>query len=162
MGDNKGIINVGTTANNVKTTAVNHRSIIGFARDEGTVTINGNVEAKDAKAKTNKWQNIAGLAVKTKTSTKGGTVTINGDVDIHGMAGFADGTGSVVNLKGTDNTVSTGTDGALAAKNGGVVNFGGGKITHKNNGTVAGKNDHESSVPFYADNNSKIKYTHLK
>ncbi|BEO94825.1 autotransporter-associated N-terminal domain-containing protein [Fusobacterium nucleatum] len=158
MGDNKGIINVGTTANKVKTTAVNHRSIIGFARDEGTVTINGNVEAKDAKAKTNKWQNIAGLAVKTKTSTKGGTVTINGDVDIHGMAGFADGTGSVVNLKGIDNTVSTGTDGALAAKNGGVVNFGGGKITHKNNGTVAGKNDHESSVPFYADNNSKINF----
>ena len=151
MGDNKGIINVGTTANNVKTTAVNHRSIIGFARDEGTVTINGNVEAKDAKAQTNKWQNIAGLAVKTKTGTSGGTVTINGNVDVHGMAGFADGTGSVVNLKGTGNTVSTGTDGALAAKDGGVVNFGGGKITHKNNGTVAGKNDHESSVPFYAD-----------
>ena len=158
MGDNKGIIKVGTIANKVKTTAVNHKSIIGFARDEGTVTINGNVEAKDAKAKTNKWQNIAGLAVKTKTGTKGGTVTINGDVDIHGMAGFADGTGSVVNLKGTGNTVSTGTDGALAAKNGGVVNFGGGKITHKNNGTVAGKNDHESSVPFYADNNSKINF----
>ena len=65
MGDNKGIINVGTTTNNVKTTAINHKSIIGFARDEGTVTINGNVEAKDAKARTNKWQNIAGLAVKT-------------------------------------------------------------------------------------------------
>ena len=159
MGDNKGIIEVGTTANKVKTTAVNHRSIIGFARDEGTVTINGNVEAKDAKAQTNKWQNIAGLAVKTKTGTKGGTVTINGDVDIHGMAGFADGTGSVVNLKGTGNKVSTGTDGALAAKNGGVVNFGGGTITHKNNGTVAGKNDHESSVPFYADNNnSKVNF----
>ena len=158
MGDNKGIIKVGTIANKVKTTAVNHRSIIGFARDEGTVTINGNVEAKDAKAKTNKWQNIAGLAVKTKTGTKGGTVTINGDVDIHGMAGFADGTGSVVNLKGTGNTVSTGTDGALVAKNGGVVNFGGGTITHKNNGTVVGKNDHESSVPFYADNNSKINF----
>ena len=159
MGDNKGIIEVGTTANKVKTTAVNHRSIIGFARDEGTVTINGNVEAKDAKAKTNKWQNIAGLAVKTKTGTKGGTVTINGDVDIHGMAGFADGTGSKVDLKGTGNKVSTGTDGALVAKNGGVVNFGGGTITHKNNGTVAGKNDHESSVPFYADNNnSKINF----
>ncbi|EEW94200.2 hypothetical protein HMPREF0406_01919 [Fusobacterium animalis 3_1_33] len=158
MGDNKGIINVGTTANNVKTTAVNHRSIIGFARDEGTVTINGNVEAKDAKAQTNKWQNIAGLAVKTKTGAKGGTVTINGNVDVHGMAGFADGTGSKVDLKGTGNTVSTGTDGALAAKNGGVVNFGGGTITHKNNGTVAGKNDHESSVPFYADNNSKINF----
>ena len=158
MGDNKGIINVGTTANNVKTTAVNHRSIIGFARDEGTVTINGNVEAKDAKAQTNKWQNIAGLAVKTKTGAKGGTVTINGNVDVHGMAGFADGTGSVVNLKGTGNAVSTGTDGALAAKNGGVVNFGGGTITHKNNGTVAGKNDHESSVPFYADSTSKINF----
>ncbi len=158
MGDNKGIINVGTTANNVKTTAVNHKSIIGFARDEGTVTINGNVEAKDAKARTNKWQNIAGLAVKTKTGAKGGTVTINGNVDIHGMAGFADGTGSVVNLNGTGNKVSTGTDGALAAKNGGVVNFGGGTITHKNNGTVAGKNDHESSVPFYADNTSKVNF----
>ncbi|CAN2326225.1 Autotransporter domain-containing protein [Fusobacterium sp. oral taxon C10] len=158
MGDNKGIINVGTTANNVKTTAVNHRSIIGFARDEGTVTINGNVEAKDAKAKTNKWQNIAGLAVKTKTGAKGGTVTINGNVDIHGMAGFADGAGSVVNLKGTGNTVSTGKDGALVAENGGVVNFGGGTITHKNNGTVAGKNDHESSVPFYADNTSKVNF----
>ena len=158
MGDNKGIIEVGTTANNVKTTAVNHKSIIGFARDEGTVTINGNVEAKDAKAQTNKWQNIAGLAVKTTAGTKGGTVTINGDVDIHGMAGFADGTGSKVDLKGTGNKVSTGTDGALVAKNGGVVNFGGGTITHKNNGTVAGKNDHESSVPFYADNNSKINF----
>ena len=158
MGDNKGIINVGTTVNNVKTTAVNHKSIIGFARDEGTVTINGNVEAKDAKAQTNKWQNIAGLAVKTKTGASGGTVTINGNVDVHGMAGFADGTGSVVNLKGTGNTVSTGTDGALAAKDGGVVNFGGGKITHKNNGTVAGKNDHESSVPFYADSTSKINF----
>ena len=158
MGDNKGIITVGTTANKVKTTAVNHKSIIGFARDEGTVTINGNVEAKDAKAQTNKWQNIAGLAVKTKTGTSGGTVTINGDVDIHGMAGFADGTGSKVDLKGTGNKVSTGTDGALAAKNGGVVNFGGGTITHKNNGTVAGKNDHESSVPFYADNTSKVNF----
>lgn len=54
--------------------------------------------------------------MKTKTGTKGGTVTINGDVDIHGMAGFADGTGSKVDLKGTGNKVSTGTDGALAAK----------------------------------------------
>ena len=49
MGDNKGVINAGTQTKHITTEAVNYRSIIGFARDEGTVNIHGNIEAIDKK-----------------------------------------------------------------------------------------------------------------
>ena len=157
MGDNKGIVN----AKGASTTAVNNGSIIGFARNGGTVNIDGTAIAKDANVTNNtlKYQNIAGLATLDTAAlpgaSTGGTVNIAGAVDIHGMGGLASGTGSVVNLNNTGNRIRTGSSGALAAVDGGKVNFAGGTITHTEN--VAG--DHDSSAPMYADSSSGIYFT---
>ena len=167
MGDNKGIVNAGTQANPTTTEAVNYKSIIGFARDEGTVNIHGNIEAIDKNATQNKFENIAGLATKTVAGTAGGTVNIeDGSIKISGMAGFASGTGSVVNVNnGTANKIQTGENGALAAVDGGKVNFSGGTIYHEDKATTsdvvtAGTTtaDHSRSTPFYADSSSKIEF----
>lgn len=96
--------------------------------------------------------------MKIKIGIKGGIVIINGDVDIYGMVGFVDGIGLKVDLKGIGNKVLIGIDGVLVVKNGGVINFGGGIIIYKNNGIVVGKNDYESLVFFYVDNNLKINF----
>ena len=167
MGDNKGIVNAGTQANPTTTEAVNYKSIIGFARDEGTVNIHGNIEAIDKNATQNKFENIAGLATKTVTGTSGGTVNIeDGSIKISGMAGFASGTGSVVNVNnGTANKIQTGENGALAAVDGGKVNFSGGTIYHEDKATTSdvvtagtATADHSRSTPFYADSSSKIEF----
>nr|WP_315047745.1 autotransporter-associated N-terminal domain-containing protein [uncultured Leptotrichia sp.] len=167
MGDNKGIVNAGTQANPTTTEAVNYKSIIGFARDEGTVNIHGNIEAIDKNATQNKFENIAGLATKTATGTSGGTVNIeDGSIKISGMAGFASGTGSVVNVNnGTANKIQTGENGALAAVDGGKVNFSGGTIYHEDKATTSdvvtagtATADHSRSTPFYADSSSKIEF----
>ena len=167
MGDNKGVINAGTQTNHITTEAVNYRSIIGFARDEGTVNIHGNIEAIDKNATQNKFENIAGLATKTATGTSGGTVNIeDGSIKISGMAGFASGTGSVVNINnGLNNKIQTGENGALAAVDGGKVDFSGGTIYQEDKATTsdvvaAGSTtvDHAKSTPFYADNSSKIEF----
>ena len=167
MGDNKGIVNAGTSTKPINTTAVNYRSIVGFARDEGRVDIYGNITAVDANvtaaSSKNKFENIAGLATSTKAGIDGGTVNIkNGKIKISGMAGFASGTGSVVNIdNGTGNRIQTGENGALAAVGGGTVNFSGGTIYHENEatsgevitqGTITV--DHSKSTPFYADSNT--------
>ena len=167
MGDNKGVINAGTSANTTTTTAVNYKSIIGFARDEGVVNIHGDIEAIDKNATQNKFENIAGLATKTAAGTAGGTVNIeDGSIKISGMAGFASGTGSVVNVNnGTANKIQTGENGALAAVDGGKVNFSGGTIYHEDKATssdvvTAGTTtvNHAKSTPFYADSSSKIEF----
>ena len=167
MGDNKGIVNAGTSTKAITTTAVNYQSIVGFARNEGTVNIYGDVTAVDANSKANKFENIAGLATldtkASKGATKGGTVNIkNGKIKISGMAGFASGNGSVVNIdNGTGNRIQTGENGALAAVGGGTVNFSGGTIYHENeatSGEVVTQGtitvDHSKSTPFYADSNA--------
>ncbi len=167
MGDNKGIVNAGTSTKPINTTAVNYRSIVGFARDEGRVDIYGNITAVDANvtaaSSKNKFENIAGLATSTKAGIDGGTVNIkNGKIKISGMAGFASGTGSVVNIdNGTGNRIQTGENGALAAVGGGTVNFSGGTIYHENeatSGEVVTQGtitvDHSKSTPFYADSNT--------
>ena len=167
MGDNKGIVNAGTSTKAITTTAVNYQSVVGFARNEGTVNIYGDVTAVDTNSKSNKFENIAGLATldteALKSTTKGGTVNIkNGKIKVSGMAGFASGNGSVVNIdNGTGNKIQTGENGALAAINGGKVNFSGGTIYHENKATssdvVASGTvtvDHSKSTPFYADTNA--------
>ena len=167
MGDNKGVVNAGTSANTTTTTAVNYKSIIGFARDEGVVNIHGDIEAIDKNATQNKFENIAGLATKTVAGTAGGTVNIeDGSIKISGMAGFASGTGSVVNVNnGTANKIQTGENGALAAVDGGKVNFSGGTIYHEDKATssdvvTTGMTtvNHAKSTPFYADDSSKIEF----
>ena len=167
MGDNKGIVNAGTSTNPITTEAVNYKSIIGFARDEGTVNIHSDIEAIDKNATKNKFENIAGLATKTAAGTVGGTVNIeNGSIKISGMAGFASGAGSVVNINnGTGNNIQTGENGALAAINGGKVNFSGGTIYQEDKATTSNvvaigtsTVNHSKSTPFYADNSSKIEF----
>ena len=167
MGDNKGVVNAGTSGNTTTTTAVNYKSIIGFARDEGVVNIHGDIEAIDKNATQNKFENIAGLATKTAAGASGGTVNIeDGSIKISGMAGFASGAGSVVNVNnGTANKIQSGENGALAAVDGGKVNFSGGTIYHEDKATssdvvAAGTTtvNHAKSTPFYADDSSKIEF----
>ena len=148
---NKAVIEIGTTANPADITA----------KDEG-------VDTTKATSKLEKYKNIgayakagAGASLTDITS-----ITVHGNVHVHGLGAIADGKGAKVSLKGTGNNIATGTDGALFAKNYGKIEFGGGTIVNKDNGIErgmkdkAGKdiNDHLSVTPFYATNNGRIEF----
>ena len=162
-----GIINAEKT-----TKALGYGSIIAYASGENsatkvgsTVDLKGDVTAQDEKAanddktKKLKWTNVGGYAKNggiVNFGTSKNTIT----TVINGMGAYADGKGSIVNMYGTNNTINTGASGALVAKDSGTINFGGGTITHKDNLTLVaeGKNDHDSTTPFYAVNNGQIQF----
>ena len=136
-------------------TAKGFGSIAALAQNGGQVTVDKAIEAKDAGAGTDTatkpylYTNIGAYA------GSGGTVTIAGNADIHGIGGMADGSSSVVNLNGTGNTIKTGKAGALVATKGGTVNFAGGIIDHSENEAK----DHDTSTPMYADNTGHVNFT---
>ena len=143
-----------------------------------TINVNGDVTAVDGKADSNDsktkelmWTNVGGYAVD------GGTVNLGkstgSTIKINGLAAYATGKGtttggntkaSTVNVySNSGSAINTGAAGALVAKNGGMVNFYGGTITHKDNGTISGKNDHDNTTPFYSfhdgtNANGQIKF----
>ncbi len=162
------------------TKAYGYGSIVGYASGAGQVTNYGNFEAKDEKAATDSdtekylYTNIGGYATGTGSkvtlgsnsttsiavTTKNGTATVTGTIPtnpttstIHGIGALADLNGEVI-LRGTTN-INTGTSGGLIALNGGKVEYEGGTITHKNNGTLGSTvNDHDNTTPFYASGTS--------
>ena len=151
------------------TEAKGYKSIIAYAENEGniktgkydnsgTYVSGGGITAvddwvlKDDVTKPYLYQNIGAYA------KNGGTITVGGNATINGLGALADGTNTKVSLNGTNNTINTGTEGALFATNNGTVEFNGGTIVNKNNSTARGlsDNDHKNTVPFYAENNGKI------
>ena len=170
------------------TKAHGYGSIIGYASRGGEVTNYGSVTAKDDAASTDDdtkkyhYTNIGGYAtglgskvtLGSNSTTSAVTVsTYNGDENskskaiitpapttstIYGIGALADDNGEVV-LRGTTN-INTGTSGGLLALNGGKVEYEGGTITHKNNGTLGTSvNDHDNTTPFYASSNGSIVFT---
>ncbi len=152
-----------------KTSAKGFGGLLAYAEAGGKVTLKKEAESvsewakKDEETKPYLYENIGGYA-----KGAGSTVTFEENLKINGMAGFADGTGAVVNLNKNANKVQTGKGGALVALNGGVVNFGGGDIYHETNVTTnsvgtgnQGDNagDHAQSTPFFAGANSKVNFT---
>ena len=150
LGDNKGIVNAKEDV-----TANGYGSIVALAQRNGVVIADKNITAKDtgasgdAATKPYLYTNVGAYA------GSGGTVTIAGNADIHGIGGMADGNSSVVNLNGTGNTIKTGKDGALVATNGGTVNFAGGIIDHSENEAK----DHDKSTPMFANNTGHVNFT---
>ena len=149
IGDNKGIVNAKD-----KVTALGYSSIVALAQNNGVVNVAKDIiakdgaAAKDAATKPYLYNNIGAYAGAN------GTVNITGNADIYGIGAMASGSNAVVNLNGTNNIIKTGKAGALVATNGGVVNFGGGTITHSENFS----GDHDSSTPFNADSSSHINF----
>ena len=170
------------------TTAHGYGSIIGYASDEGEVTNYGSVTAIDDAASNDDdtkkylYTNIGGYATGSKSkvtlgSSTTSTVTVSTyegknkvskpitltptTSTIHGIGALADDNGEVV-LRGKTN-INTGTSGGLLALNGGKVEYEGGTITHKNNGTLGTSvNDHDNTTPFYAKgdtSNGSIVFT---
>ena len=78
--DNNGIVNVDALA---KTIALGHKSVIGYAREEGVVNIKADIEAQDVNATSSKYENIGIYAGKD------GTVTLSGKATINGIGAFA-------------------------------------------------------------------------
>ena len=158
------------------TTAHGYGSIVGYASGAGQVTNYGAVNATDNKAASDPdtkkylYTNIGGYATGTGSkvtlgsnsatsiavTTKNGTATVSKTITtsptistIHGIGALADQGGEVI-FRGTTN-INTGTSGGLIALNGGKVEYEGGTITHKNNGTLGSTvNDHDNTTPFYA------------
>ena len=152
-----------------KTSAKGFGGLLAYAEAGGKVTLKKEADSvsewakKDQETKPYLYENIGGYA-----KGSGSTVTFEDNLKINGMAGFADGTGAVVNLNKNANKVQTGKSGALVALNGGLVNFGGGDIYHEtevttnsvgtaNQGDNAG--NHAQSTPFFAGANSKVNFT---
>ena len=167
------------------TTAHGYGSIIGYASGAGEVTNYGSVTAKDDAASNDSdtkkylYTNIGGYATGSKSkvtlgSSTTSTVTVSTyegknkvskpitltptTSTIHGIGALADDNGEVV-LRGKTH-INTGTSGGLLALNGGKVEYEGGTITHKNNGTLGTSvNDHDNTTPFYASSNGSIVFT---
>ena len=140
MGDNKGIVNA-----RGKTTAVNHSSIIGYAKKGGKVNIYGEVTAQDRNTTSdnNKYKNIGAFA------ESGGTVNIEGRVTINGIGAFAKGVNSKAQLLSGKDVIEAGAVGGLVATEGGYVRFDGGTINITK----------DNSRLFYADSTGKIDFT---
>ena len=140
MGDNKGIVNA-----RGKTTAVNHSSIIGYAKKGGKVNIYGEVTTQDRNTTSdnNKYKNIGAFA------ESGGTVNIEGRVTINGIGAFAKGANSKAQLLSGKDVIEAGTVGGLVATEGGYVRFDGGTINITK----------DNSRLFYADSTGKIDFT---
>ena len=140
MGDNQGIVNA-----KGKTTAVNYGAIIGYARNKGKVTIDGEVEAvdKNTTSDDNKFKNIAAFA------ESGGEVEINKKVTINGVGAFAKGANSTAKLLSGNDIINAGTVGGMVATEGGYARLDGGTI----NITKA------NSRLFYADSTGRIDFT---
>ncbi|WDA43964.1 autotransporter-associated N-terminal domain-containing protein [Fusobacterium nucleatum] len=149
IGDNKGVVNAKD-----KVTALGYSSIVALAQNNGVVNAAKDIIAKDGAAakddatKPYLYNNIGAYAGVN------GKVNVAGNADIYGIGAMASGANAVANLNGTNNKIRTGKSGALVATNGGVVNFGGGTITHSENFS----GDHDSSTPFNADSSSHINF----
>ncbi|MCY7009131.1 autotransporter-associated N-terminal domain-containing protein [Fusobacterium simiae] len=158
FGENKGIVNAKSVTDTV---AVGHNSIIAYAKNEGTVNITAGIRATDDNVTTltEKYKNI-GAYTKSGSGTGDTTITINGNTTINGLGALAEGTNTKIYLKGTNNTINTGTEGALFAKDGGIIEFGGGTINNKDNSAARGlsDNDHKNVTPFYVPDSSQIKF----
>ena len=140
MGDNQGIVNA-----KGKTTAVNYGAIIGYARNKGKVTIDGEVEAvdKNTTSDDNKFKNIAAFA------ESGGEVEINKKVTINGIGAFAKGANSTAKLLSGNDIINAGTVGGMVATEGGYARLDGGTINITK----------DNSRLFYADATGRIDFT---
>ena len=140
MGDNQGIVNA-----KGKTTAVNYGAIIGYARNKGKVTIDGEVEAidKNTTSDDNKYKNIAAFA------ESGGEVEINKKVTINGIGAFAKGANSKAQLLNKDSVINAGTVGGMVATDHGYARLDGGTINITK----------DNSRLFYADSTGRIDFT---
>ncbi|WP_405346070.1 autotransporter-associated N-terminal domain-containing protein [Fusobacterium animalis] len=140
MGDNQGIVNA-----KGKTTAVNYGAIIGYARNKGKVTIDGEVEAvdKNTTSDDNKFKNIAAFA------ESGGEVEINKKVTINGIGAFAKGANSTAKLLSGNDIINAGTVGGMVATEGGYARLDGGTINITK----------DNSRLFYADSTGRIDFT---
>ena len=137
-------------------------SIIAYADNSAKITLNGKVTAVDEWAagdddtKPYLYKNIGGYAKTGTTTGSGSTITFKDDVKIHGMGGFAQGSGSLVKFEGTKNEIYSAKEGGLIAWDGGKIDFKGGKIdTRKRNAT----DDYSGVVPFLADAGSNINFS---
>ena len=140
MGDNQGIVNA-----KGKTTAVNYGAIIGYARNKGKVTIDGEVEAvdKNTTSDNNKFKNIGAFA------ESGGEVEINKKVTINGIGAFAKGANSKAQLLSGKDEINAGTVGGMVATEGGYARLDGGIINIRK----------ANSRLFYADATGRIDFT---
>ena len=140
MGDNQGIVNA-----KGKTTAVNYGAIIGYARNKGKVTIDGEVEAvdKNTTSDDNKFKNIAAFA------ESGGEVEINKKVTVNGIGAFAKGANSTAKLLSGNDIINAGTVGGMVATEGGYARLDGGTINITK----------DNSRLFYADATGRIDFT---
>lgn len=163
--------------------AYGYGSIIGAAESGArlttlgaTVNINADVEALDDIAvdtgipnrtnivKAQKFKNIGAYAKSHNGKDTVVTVAAGKNVKVNGIGGYAEGEGAKVVLNGTGNVINTGTNGGLYAANKGIVEFGGGTIVNKDQGTAVDPatgaplldadnnpiNDHKNTTPFYA------------
>ncbi|SQJ03172.1 Uncharacterised protein [Fusobacterium ulcerans] len=78
--------------------------------------------------------NIGAAAISGEGASKGlgnTSVIVNGKIDVAGLGAFARGDKATVTISGSGSNIISGDNGALVAKEGGKINFGGGTIEHE-------------------------------
>ena len=159
----------GGIVNAKSTTMKGFGSVVAYAKDKGTVNVDGKIIAQDEWADTADTDtkkvlrnNIGGYA-----EGEGSTVNLNGLSQVHGLGAFADKKATVV-LKG-DSNIPTGVKGPapsnitnsthiLVGKNPGLIAQDGGTITFNNGIIELDKDSDAAALPFYAaPKGTKIK-----
>ena len=157
-----GIVN----AKGASTTMKGFGSVVAYAKDKGTVNVDGKIIAQDEWADTADTDtkkvlrnNIGGYA-----EGEGSTVNLNGLTQVHGLGAFVDKKATVVlkgdstvpsiptAVKGKDHAPSTVTTSThiLVGKNPGLVAQDGGTITFNNGIIELDKDSDATALPFYA------------
>lgn len=99
----------------------------------------------------NKIYDNTGAVAQVINGQNGALVDIAGNIQVHGLGALAvgnkNGNPAKVKIGGNLSDIKTGTDGALVALKGGVIEFGGGTIEHKD----VTPGDHDNSLAFYAE-----------
>ena len=80
----------------------------------------------------------------------GASVELTGSATVKGLGAFAKGANTSVTVGSGGSALTSGSDGALVALNGGKIKFAGGRITHD----IAG-----DKLPFYSANGSQLTFT---
>lgn len=99
-----------------------------------TITVDNITAKANGIGSADKNNNIGAAAISGEGASQGignTSVIVNGKIDVAGLGAFARGDKATVTISGAGSNIVSGDNGALVAKEGGKINFGGGTIEHE-------------------------------
>ncbi|WP_339007971.1 autotransporter-associated N-terminal domain-containing protein [Fusobacterium varium] len=115
-------------------TIVDSNGASANVQPDTTITVDSITAKANGIVSADKNNNIGAAAISGEGASKGlgnTNVMVTGKVDVTGLGAFARGDKATVTISGAGSNIVSGDNGALVAKEGGKINFGGGTIEHE-------------------------------